>query len=110
MKTLACLAILLLCACDQSQDLGGGCPGGMRCANRCVSPAVDPDNCGSCGITCNANQVCSFGQCTTTACPQGTTPCSRACVDLRSDERNCGGCGNPCAPSQQCINSACSWP
>jgi hypothetical protein len=109
MKQLACLAILLLAACDQSQDLGGGCPGGMRCANRCVVPSIDPDNCGSCGTTCTSNQVCSNGQCAG-SCSQPLSPCSRACVDLSSDERNCGGCGTPCAPDRQCINSVCSQP
>ena len=73
-----------------------GCPGGLTdCGGSCVNIATDHGNCGSCGNECDAEQVCSGGECLF-ECPLGTVACSGSCVDLGSDILNCGACGNVC--------------
>jgi hypothetical protein len=40
------------------------CPSGQSlCSNSCVNLTSNPANCGSCGYSCFAEQVCSGGTC-----------------------------------------------
>lgn len=96
---------------------GGTCyPGYVDCdgdsTNGCeIGITSDPKNCGTCGLTCAAGQVCSSGLCT--SCPAGQTVCGNACVNLASSSANCGSCGVACltfAPhaSASCAASRCA--
>jgi hypothetical protein len=106
-------------------------PGGAtQCGTSCVNTANDPNNCGACGATCSAGQVCSNGACAGT-CAAGLHLCtflqtdagvidaglhdggpvgvtSSLCVDESADPNNCGGCGTVCAAGQLCSNGACA--
>ena len=42
----------------------GGCPAGQAlCGGACTPVLTNPTNCGACGVTCTASQVCSNGSC-----------------------------------------------
>jgi hypothetical protein len=87
------------------------CPSAaIGCNGACVDPATDAANCGSCGIVCGTNEVCSGGSCSCEA-PKALcgTQCNlRACpcVDLQTDASNCGTCGHSCA-SHVCSGGVC---
>ncbi len=51
----------------------------------------DNNNCGMCGVTCSAPEVCQNNYCR--ECSEGTTYCSGECVDLMTNRYNCGSCG-----------------
>ncbi|AKV04600.1 Tryptophan synthase alpha chain [Labilithrix luteola] len=77
--------------------------------------ASDPENCGSCGNKCAADQVCDQGRC---ICDATQTRCGFDCVDLQSDPLNCGACGNACPGrvdpmsgrgSPTCVLGRCSY-
>ncbi len=96
------LALLLLSACPQ---LGVVCKEGtIRCGNGCADPTSDAKNCGSCGIACGADQVCSASTC---ACRAGTTDCAGTCAVTASDAKNCGSCGHACASGEVCEAGEC---
>lgn len=68
----------------------------------CEQVLDDPNNCGTCGHKCAADQPCidiapyvTIGKC---GCPDGKTWCGSGCVDLSSNDKNCGTCGNACPP------------
>jgi hypothetical protein len=84
------------------------CLGGATlCGNLCVDTQSDPSNCGACGTTCGANEICSAGQCSS-ICGGGLTKCGNACVDTTSDLKNCGACGNACGVGATCQNGQCA--
>src|SRR5690606_36474091 len=66
-----------------------------------------PENCGGCGITCDAGQVCSEGVCTA-RCSNGLTQCGQGCIDTDADWYNCGGCGVRCQSGQACLAGLCT--
>ena len=73
-----------------------------RCGDGCeTNVANDPKNCGACGHTCSAEQVCIAGVCQCEA-PQMTF--CLGCTDLMKDPYNCGACGNVC-PGQQDLDN-----
>ena len=107
----------------------------LLCSGSFVEPLTNQNNCGSCGTTCFAGQLCVGGSCQGTpawcgdgicnngiedcaSCPQdcgecmscgaGTTACENKCVPLASDFFNCGGCGIACAQGQSCFNGQCT--
>jgi hypothetical protein len=94
---------------------GGACPGNapsscsvagtQYCAN--LSQAVN--DCGICGRTCGAGNVCSAGVCgppqQTGACG-GLPACQTGCTSFSDDPRNCNGCGNVC-DGAACDNGQC---
>ncbi len=83
-----------LCACQTSQDCGGGSQG--CCNGVCVDTSSDPKHCGGCGINCN-----------------GKTCCSSTCTDTSVDVNNCGSCGTSCSGRPNttggtCMQSTCA--
>ncbi len=86
---------------------GCSCDVGERCCDDvCVNPDTAPTDCGACGVTCAAGEVCSAGTCGP-VCSMGLTLCGGLCVDTQDDPNNCGSCGNRCA-SGICIDGMCS--
>ena len=71
----------------------------------------DRDNCGSCGHTCGAGEVCNVGSCAST-CVAGQRLCHAGtfvyCANVVSDNTNCGDCGVACGPESACVNAKCS--
>src|SRR5262249_2357600 len=85
---------------------GAQCPAyQINCMNQCVSTG-NPMNCGSCGMTCPSNQVCSAGGCANNCLP-GLSACSQACVDTTADNDNCGNCGHQCGSGMGCVDGSC---
>jgi hypothetical protein len=100
-----------------------GCPLYTKlCGGSCIPITVDPKNCGDCGKTCAAAEICSGGTCVLRSrgcipAPQGGDPaltvCGQACVDTLNDSNNCGAplgtsaCGHKCAATEGCVNGVC---
>jgi hypothetical protein len=76
------------------------------CAGTCIPVSTDPNNCGGCGVTCSASQVCSASACSD-GCLPGLEACNRACVDTQDDSNNCGGCGTTCPTNTGCVAGQC---
>lgn len=83
---------------DCNQDLGTlGCS-----SDGCEVEDLrtDRNNCGGCGIVCQANEECideGFGyECAVPCARFGMSECGRDCVDLLNDPNNCGGCKDRC--------------
>ncbi|HVU00601.1 MAG TPA: kelch repeat-containing protein [Polyangiaceae bacterium] len=108
---------------------GRGCPGttcdNSSCTNTCaqgfvdcnrnvvdgceVNAAVDPENCGNCGIACGFQLECAGGNC---VCPEHTADCDglkdNGCeTDTSSNGQSCGQCGVTCGANQVCVGGAC---
>jgi len=84
------------------------CPSGDRICNGVCTPN-DEQNCGNCGITCDAGEICYLNQCQCD--PQSNTPdsCGGECVDTQTDERHCGFCNRQCLTgNKECIGGACT--
>lgn len=77
------------------------------CETECVRFAEDPENCGGCGIACEAGDVCSAGTCAGT-CAAGRTDCDASCVNLNFNVAHCGSCDNACAPGERCDVGSCT--
>ena len=114
---------------NNCRTCGHGCPGTIcdasSCTNTCtqpfidcnqnvvdgceVNPALDPQNCGNCGIECGFGLECVEGYC---VCPAGTADCNGekgdGCEkDTSSDKMNCGGCGKACSTNESCNDGSC---
>src|SRR5262249_32089423 len=75
-------------------DAAPACPvAEATCASGCTDTAVDPANCGGCGVTCGDSQTCSNGTC----CGDGKLGCRGACIDPLTDPDNCGAGGIACS-------------
>ena len=90
---------------------------------QCIPGAIDPDNCGDCGVTCEDGEACSGGECVAVdggegdpvACPDFKDAeievCDRKCVDTNWDDQNCGGCaddgGEVCDDGEGCVFGTC---
>jgi hypothetical protein len=92
---LAALAVALT-GCDVEVLCADG---QTLCGERCVSTAVDAENCGGCGVRCGSHEECDAGTC---GCAVGAIPCGDACVDTVTDPAHCGGCDVPCAAGEFC--------
>jgi hypothetical protein len=116
--------------CDPSknnQSCGEGA--GTCCELNCVDPAnlsamtiLDPQNCGACGVTCAAGQLCLNGLCDDAVVSCDSTKngalCSRSgaaglccfgsCVDTLTDPANCYGCGFTCGSGFGCSGGNCT--
>jgi len=86
------------------------CPGATNCDGLCTDTDLDPDNCGDCGVECDAGMLCSIGQCGVD-CLGGTTQCDDLCVDTNVDPANCGGCGTEfaCEADEVCSAGQCGF-
>jgi hypothetical protein len=97
---------------DATTDTGATVDTGSPVEECNADTMTDPDNCGSCGNKCPANNTCSCGACTP-PCTGGLSPCCGQCVDVNKDPNNCGTCGNACVPpmggTPVCGNGACSF-
>jgi hypothetical protein len=109
---LACLfACALLTGCPKT---GVVCNAGLTaCDGGCADLSADLANCGACGDTCGADQLCLAGACTTgnCECQTGAISCGSQCVIPLSDPANCGGCasdgGTACGKGQVCEQGQC---
>ncbi|MEM1414757.1 MAG: MXAN_6577-like cysteine-rich protein, partial [Myxococcota bacterium] len=101
---LACTTLLLaLSGCGDE-----GCPTGFEsCDGLCTNTNANRLNCGACGVSCGAGEICNAGVCET-SCPDGQEACDGSCVISLSDVANCGGCGNACADGEVCMAGSCS--
>ncbi len=85
------------------------CPAGRTYCNTetCVNTQTSFSNCGACGRSCAAGQVCSGGACRA-SCPSGTISCTGDCVPTYStttiplENYNCGTCGQACPFQYTC--------
>lgn len=71
-----------------------------------VISALDPKNCGACGLACKSGEICNGGKCELN-CGGGSTQCGGKCVDLMTDENNCGACDKACVSGQNCVGGEC---
>jgi hypothetical protein len=91
---------------NTSCSVDGGAP-------YCANLKSDILNCGACGKTCSAGQICASGVCQGT-CTSSQTQCGADagtpyCADLQNDNANCGTCGNACSGAlSSCENGTCS--
>ncbi len=107
--------ILLGLACSEppTQGLGGSpadglCEQGLTaCGADCVDLGSDASNCGSCGETCEGNEVCRLRRCEAEGCGPGLTACGASCRDTATDPLNCGDCGIACTEEQRCREGRC---
>jgi hypothetical protein len=65
----------------------------------CETDITGSVNCGDCGVTCDAPQVCASGACVDD-CTAAQTRCTSAdgvgCYDLKTDLNHCGTCDTKC--------------
>ncbi|RKH40176.1 MXAN_6577-like cysteine-rich protein [Corallococcus sicarius] len=100
---LTVLVASVLTGCPEEKVV---CTAGLDvCGAECADLQGDPSNCGACGVTCSAGEVCQAGAC---ECPSGAAVCGEACVQLASDARNCGACGNACPADKVCNAGSCT--
>jgi hypothetical protein len=79
-----------------------------ECDGVCIPVSMDPDNCGGCGVVCEAGDVCSGGKCVDSqTCPPGMTACDRRCTDMFWDSDHCGRCENSCGEGTGCVGGQC---
>ncbi len=78
----------------------------QACGSTCTVLARDPANCGSCGNTCKAGEVCATGKCAT-SCGGGSTQCGQSCVSVQTDGANCGACAAACKAGEVCSAGKC---
>ncbi|MEZ4223827.1 MAG: hypothetical protein R3B13_22955 [Polyangiaceae bacterium] len=91
-------------------------PGYANCdadpSNGCEEDLLGPSNCGSCGTTCSAGQVCSESLGCVNACAPPETQCGASCVNLLTSVRGCGTCTNKCSGylhgSATCNSGSCA--
>ncbi len=97
-----------ICVVEPAPD-GTACPAGICCGSRCVDPASDAANCGSCGSVCGPASTCLAGTC---RCTGAALNCdgswANGCeTDPMRDSANCGRCGNSCGANAACSGGAC---
>lgn len=96
-------------ACDPivEQCVGGECACRDEftgCGGECVDLDSDPQNCGGCSASCDA-EVCLAGECQPDC--QEAVDCDGACVELDQSPLHCGSCDNACASDELCVEGAC---
>lgn len=83
------------------------CPAwSTSCSGNCVDLAVDPANCGACGLSCGDGFLCSEGKCSAT-CSLTLCP-GNLCVDTKNNPARCGSCDKPCAAGETCKEGVCT--
>src|SRR5580658_4680844 len=99
---------------DSGEDSGdgaveeGGCgSGALECDGGCVTPSIDPLNCGSCGNACPTAVTGSTPTCVQSVCSYECNPglnvCGSSCVSLTT-AANCGSCGAACTGTDVCAS------
>jgi hypothetical protein len=84
------------------------CPApSSNCGTSCSNTQTDPNNCGSCGHSCNGSS-CVGGACNCSSA--GLTLCGGTCVNVQSDAGNCGSCGHQCIAGVPCVAGLCQCP
>lgn len=106
LSTLACLIVAFGCGGESSGTIDQCEAPTEDCAGQCVNTDNDPENCGGCGFSCDAGDVCGGGQCLA-ECPEPTIECEGACAETEVDPNNCGGCGVTCSDDEECRDSQC---
>jgi len=92
---------------DDTGTDGSTCPGSqISCGGTCTDPKLDPKNCGACGTSCKADEVCNGGKCGST-CSAPLMKCGDRCADTSIDPNNCGTCGTKCVAGEVCGPSGC---
>ena len=92
---------------DAPADIACGA-GQTRCGSQCVDLRGSALNCGACGTSCPAGNVCVNGACRA-SCPGTQTLCNNnTCVSTGTDRAHCGACNNVCPAGQVCSNGACT--
>lgn len=81
--------------CEGGTCVSGECVpcDGLVCGGRCVDDLSDPKNCGACGVTCDAREVCFDGDCSCPALGCGDVP---ACAPEALATTGCGTCLTAC--------------
>jgi hypothetical protein len=107
-------------SCVGTMACNGGpvCDAGQVCClDGCQDLRSDFRNCGGCGRTCAAGNVCVDGACRPTnacgpggLCARGQLCCDSRCIDVLSDRVNCGACGLRCGDTQRCTAGRCESP
>lgn len=102
-------------SCKVANDCGKGawscqgekctCPQTM-CGAVCTNLFLDGSNCGACGKTCGAGEICMAGNCSPCKPPMRQM-CGGTCVFIVNDNNNCGGCGIKCPVGKICTQGAC---
>jgi hypothetical protein len=81
------------------------------CSDSCTKVDQDAENCGGCGMSCNAAETCSGTVCRCaggSACMTGQTCCATmGCFDFANDPFNCGSCGHACKAGETCTSGTC---
>jgi hypothetical protein len=114
-QTASCSGV---CSDLQSDPNCGACGNNCRdigetcCGNYCADLANDFDNCGRCGVLCDAPGPYEYGACIEGACAysclEGAIRCNGLCTPV-NDPYNCGACGNVCTePTPYCSNGTCN--
>lgn len=84
------LLLALSCASGSDKNTDGnqaGCTAPLlMCDGRCVDSSHDPQNCGSCGAVCTADEICENALCAM-RCVGGTSSCGAGCVDTHRSTR-----------------------
>lgn len=95
------------CAIDSCNPGFGDCKPGVP---GCETTLANASNCGACGKTCAAGEVCDQGNCSG-SCSGSTTKCGSACVNLDDDPSHCGACNAACPQGANatptCVNKNC---
>ncbi len=117
-------------ACFQGEESGSG----ICCGQACIPVASDPNNCGACGRSCGAGELCVSspylelgnswnplpGTCVAVpGCDSGQDNsacqldsgigfcCGGVCLDGTFDQDNCGACGQICPYDGGCFWGGC---
>src|SRR5262249_43932518 len=77
-------------------------PGETCCGGKCVNPAGDTENCGTCGRACPSGQVCQNNACIRKSCSMVEL---RQCYDrVRVDYDTCA---TDCPPGSRACQNGC---
>jgi hypothetical protein len=89
-------------------------PDSVCCGDEpCIDLKTNPINCGSCGKSCRAREVCSTGKCACRTggrdevCTSDALCCTDGCRQVKSDVLNCGGCNLACKMGESCSDGQC---
>lgn len=100
--------------CTSTADCADG-GAALCCDHRCIDPFSDPDNCGSCGTTCDAPhsvKECHAGTCSS-ECDSGWGHCTGEAAGCETNLAQAGMklCGAACISASSCCDDAdCLFP